>query len=267
MKRSSLTRNLILSLTGFLFINMIVPAGSGEIVLSGVYQGKDLYINNPRSSQGNQFCIRNIYLNEEIVIADKESSICRIILSHLKIGEPVSVKVEYRDDCLPVFMNPQVIRDKDSIGFGEIMIDDSGIEWKMSNVKERTLFFIEKRINQNWVILKSHENSPGSEKFDYFIPLSHDKGLNQYRIKAISSLGKTFFSGIVMFESESEKISFYPRMVSGKITLMEKQDFEILDIKGRVLMKGKGSEISVESLSPGVYYLVINERMEKFVKK
>jgi hypothetical protein len=267
MKISTLARELILCLTGFMYIHMTVPAGSGEILLTGVYQGKDLYINNPHSGRDNQFCIRNIYLNEEIVITAPESSVCRIILSHLKIGEPVNIRIEYRNDCLPVFVNPQVVRTKDPLSFGEIKIDNSGIEWKMPAINGRTLFFIEKRAASQWIILNSLEALPMAGNTGYRIPLTHDDGMNQYRIKAVSDQGKAFFSPIVRYESNDENISFYPKRVSGKITLMEENDFQILDVKGNTLLRGRDREISVEGLNPGIYYLVIGDRVEKFLKK
>jgi hypothetical protein len=251
-----------------IFAAFSFPAISGEILLAGVYQGKDLYINNPPSEGDiNLFCIRNIYLNDEIILSEPESSVCRISLAHMQIGWPVHIRVEYRGRCMPVFVNPQVIRDKKELGFGEIDIDDSGIEWEMTGMDERTLFFIERRVNHQWNILHSFEEEKPAEHARYHARLTHENGLNEYRIKAITTGDMSFFSGIVRYESEGNVQSFYPRRVSGKITLMQEKNFEILDIRGNVLLRGRDTEISVEKLDPGIYYLVIDEKIEKFLKK
>lgn len=254
-------------ITCLIFIAFSVPAFSGEILLSGVYQGKDLYINNPFSEEDGLFCIKRIYLNNEMILSEPRASVCRISLAHLQIGQPVHMRIEYRETCMPVFINPQVIRDKKDLGFGEIKIDDSGIEWKMTGMDEKTLFFIEKKDSRQWNIIHSFEEEIPDENSYFRVDLQHGSGMNEYRIKAVTTGGKSFFSGIVRYESAGNVLTFYPRRVSGKITLMQENDFEILDIRGNVLLRGRNKEISVENLDPGIYYLVIDEKIEKFLKK
>ncbi|MFN0049023.1 MAG: T9SS C-terminal target domain-containing protein, partial [Cytophagales bacterium] len=63
------------------------------------------------------------------------------------------------------------------------------------------------------------------------------------------------------------EVTFFPKRVANKIYLSRDADYEIIDGYGNPLMKGKGKEIVCETLSEGVYYLNIDNKTEKFLKK
>ena len=248
---------------------LLIPfqAKPGELLISGIYQGKDLFVRNPHSEDGQRLSIRKIYLNEKLVIEEPESSTCRIGLSALKIGDPVNVRIIYSEGLAPEFINPQVVREKSLASFHEINVDGYGITWKMTDLAGRTLIFIEKRTDNHWEILSSLEVYPEGEMKEYGVSLHHGHGLNEYRIKAVCPDASVVYSGIIMFRSEKNQLTFYPKRASTKITLMGENEYEILDIQGHSLFRGKDHEISVEDLSPGIYYLVIGDQIEKFINK
>jgi hypothetical protein len=238
-----------------------------ELVVNGVYQGKNIFIQNPSIQEDNTYCIQAVYLNGLLVIQNPTTSAFEVDLSDLELNDEVNLKIFHNKSCLPKIINPQVIRPKDNFRFVDFSINESGISWEVEGEKEVIRYFIEKRINNKWIIVQSSNavNRAGTVK--YHVEVSHEAGDNQYRIKSILNGGKYLYSGIMTFVSSREPVSFYPERVTSKITLSRATDYEVLDVNGNLLAKGKEKEISVENLSPGLYYLVIENRTEKFIKK
>lgn len=83
-----------------------------KIILTGFYNGKNVYVQNPIGPKGVGFCVRkypsvNGHLTTDIV----ESSAFEIDLKKcfLKIGEPVKIIVEHNKKCKPKILNPEVL--------------------------------------------------------------------------------------------------------------------------------------------------------------
>ena len=123
-------------------------------------------------------------------------------------------------------------------------------------------------INDKWIIVQTTGTFQSEDTLTFYrVELVHEGGENLYRIKGILKDGDYIYSGLMNYISDQEPVSFYPERVTSKITLSRETDFEVLDVNGNLLVKGKEREISVENLSPGLYYLVIENRTEKFIKK
>ncbi len=268
--------------SGVLFLFLFSMSASGdELVVSGVYQGKNVFFQNPSSSDGKSFCVDSVYLNDQFIIHSPKNSAFEVDLSGLAIDEPVNIRVVYKAGCEPKLINPQVIRLKSRFDFTDLGIGEDHISFKTSGDSETTRYFIEKRFNDKWIIIASAEatgnkeeqtgedlsNNHPVQEYNYYLKIDHDPGINRYRVKAIMSNGKSYYSGIMNYRSGEEPISFYPERVSDKITFSRETDYKVLDTEGNLLVKGKEKEIMVEDLSPGLYYLIIGNRIEKFIKK
>ena len=83
-----------------------------EMVLEGTYQGQNLYVQNPFASSGVGFCVINVTVNGQQSIDEINSSAFEIDFSSYQLvkGSPVEVKIEYKDDCTPRVLNPDVLR-------------------------------------------------------------------------------------------------------------------------------------------------------------
>jgi hypothetical protein len=64
-----------------------------------------------------------------------------------------------------------------------------------------------------------------------------------------------------------EPISFFPTLVVDKITLSRESDYAVVDSYGNRITQGKGQVIDLNSLKEGLYFLHVDNREEKFVKK
>jgi len=256
---------ICLILVSNLFLNKSISAG--ELIITGVYLGKNIYIQNTRTSEIENFCTEKVFLNDKLIIQNPTTSTFMIDLSDLIKNEPVKITIIYSNHCIPIVINPQVIKAKKIFDFQNVFLDESGLSWFIKGEQGEMRYFIEKRINNKWIIVQSVEGKGFESKNIYSVTLSHTAGLNQYRIKGIFDSGEVFYSSIIRYESGENTVSFYPVRVTNKITFSRKAMYEVLDVKGNILAKGKEKEISVENLSPGLYYLVLDNQIEKFIKK
>jgi hypothetical protein len=168
---------------------------------------------------------------------------------------------------VPKIINPQVLRPNDSFQFGSVTVNQKSLGWTTIGETHRHIYYAEQFVNGSWLPIKRLEakNSGGGI---YSLPVTHYQGENKYRIKAQNNeTHSILYSRVATFDPKEDMVTFYPKNVTNQITLSRTAVYEISDVKGQLIKKGKGSEIALAGLKTGVYYLKINNRTEKFFKK
>lgn len=237
------------------------------LILNGAYQGKNLYVQNPFTPNMKDFCTDEVLLNGTKIMSQIKSSAYEIDLSHLAINEPVTIKITHKSDCKPKVLNAQVIRLNSNFQFSSFTVDIQNINWATKGEKAGDKMYVEQFLYNNWVTLKEFQSKGSSTNSSYNFESNHHSGINKYRIKYVDKDGTAFYSRVAEFQSVLPEITFYPKRVSNKIYLSRGTQYEIVDEKGTVLNKGKGKEIPCETLKEGVYYLNVDNKTEKFLKK
>ena len=236
-----------------------------ELVLTGVYNGKNLYVQNPISPNLKDYCTQEVYVNGNLVFQSPRSSAYTINLAHLNVKAPVEIRILYSDGCMPKVINPQVVRALATFKYLAVHADSANISWTTNNQQKGGKFFVEQWYNERWLPVATVTTE--ADQARYSAPVSHASGANRYRIKFLQDDGEMYYSNVLEYTSAAEPITFTPTRVSDKIYLSRDTDYEITDAGGKQLMKGKGKEIFVGNISTGVYYLKIDNRTEKFFKK
>jgi len=95
-----------------------------------------------------------------------------------------------------------------------------------------------------------------------FIDPSPMSGLNFYRLRQFDYDGKESFSDVKFLLFQTEDVSIYPNPARDKIFVHSKTDevqYELMDINGKLLIKGKSSDggINISGLSEGSYFIRI----------
>lgn len=248
-------------------ISIQVYSQDTEYTMTGVYQGKNIYVQNPLSKDKINFCTSEVYLNERLINASPKTSAFVIDLSHLKIGGSVFIKIIHKEGCKPKIINPQVIRSKSKFKFLNVSADALSIHWVTVGELPFSKFFLEHYRNKTWQNINVISGKGSFETNQYDAKPEHHTGDNKYRFKYVQNDGKIFFSRVFDYFNDVEPISFYPAFVDDKITLSRESDYAIVDSYGNKLTKGKGIEIELNNLKAGLYFLYIDNREEKFVKK
>ena len=179
----------------------------------------------------------------------------------------MNIKITHKDDCKPKILNSQVIRSTNNFIFVSFNIDESEIKWTTKGEKKNNRVFVEQFLYNNWIVLKELPAKGSATSNTYFYPTNHNSGLNKYRIRVLEKDGNSYYSKTFEYMATLPEVTFFPKRVANKIYLSRATDYEIVDGYGNPLLKGKGKEITCDNLTEGVYYLNIDNKTEKFLKK
>ena len=239
-----------------------------DLVISGIYHGQNLYIQNP--SVGNKvYCTNEVFINNKKVMSKITSSIYEINLSFFKINDSVTVVISHKSGCTPKVLNSDVLRPLPNFQFISTNIDTDVMKWTTTGERKTDTYQVQYNSNSTWLTLQTiSANSTGI----YSTPIQHNVGNNNYRIKYSQLDGKVLYSKemsfIVKFTAHrSEPVTFYPRNVKDKIYFSREIPYEIRTTTGRVLRRGRAKSLTVDDLTTGVYVLSFDNKKERFFKK
>jgi hypothetical protein len=258
-------RILIVACLFFPFL-LLAQQQQEEYVITGVYNGKNLYVQNPLSGNMKDYCTREVWVNGRQIFSNPRSSAFTVNLSHLGELEPVTVRIVYVNGCSPKVINPQVIRTRNNFRYLTLQVDSNKLEWLTTGELENGKFFIEKWQDNRWQAIGSQE-AAGKENSRYQAAVEHHSGNNRYRLKYLQGDGETFYSSVQTYEKVVEPITFAPTRVSDKIYFSRETEYVITDARGNQLLQGHGKEVKLSHLNSGLYYLNFDNRKEKFYKK
>tara|TARA_B100000683_G_C12468800_1_gene547032 strand:- start:871 stop:1656 length:786 start_codon:yes stop_codon:yes gene_type:complete len=258
--------NLRLLTTSLLLLCLVIGLNAKELIIDGTYQGENIYIQNPFSNKENGFCIKEVYVNDK-PFTEINSSAFEITLESHEIGKYVKVSIIHSKSCKPRVLNKDALRSKSTFEIVSFKSAENQLRFTTKNESNEEPFLVEQFKNNKWVEV-TRMKGEGPEGFNNYISdVEHTSGLNKYRIKQ-RDLGNRFrYSKVLEYKSNRSPITFYPKRVSNVIHLSEACNFEVFDSFGALMAKGHGNKIDVSALEEGVYYLNIDNRTEKFLKK
>ncbi len=238
------------------------------MVISGVYQGKNLYIQNPFLPTDKTFCTQEVFVNDRQVLVQPKTSAFKVDLSYLQLHDIVVVRIIYHDDCRPRIVNPQVLKPKDGFRFLYAEADNQSISWATEGEYAAGEFHIE-RLNKNgeWDWLRTVSGKGVADNSQYNLVPNHVHGENNYRLKYEPAEDGPIYSVKFSFSLTSDPVNFEIDEKSTKITLSRSAPYTITDINDRKVKEGQGDEIYIGDLKVGGYYLTIENRSERFIKR
>lgn len=241
---------------------------AAEMIISGIYQGKDLYVQNPYSPADKNYCTLSVYVNGEERITNPNTSAYRINLSYLNVNENVEIKIVHLNNCVPKILNPDVIKPVGEFKFKTANATRNAISWLTQGELPNGRFIITRRLPEGeWKDIAEVIGKGNILTGSYQVAIEHKGGENYYRIRYESAEGKKYFSPVIDFKMEEEPVTFYPVRVINKIFLSREAEYLVTDKEGNKYLEGKKDFINVRNLPPGNYILHIQNREEPFIKK
>jgi hypothetical protein len=175
-----------------LFCSLFFPVSAAEMLLTGVYQGTNVFIINPTDAKG-EFCVTEIYINNK-KIEMTISGYMEINLSHLKLKDAVNIKIIHKDDCSPTVKNIHAIKAKESFQFVKVDLTATSLVWETKGEKKFGQFFVEIQKNNTWIVEKTMNGKGKTMDNSYeYVPTSITETAT-YRIKYLEASGKTTYS-------------------------------------------------------------------------
>ncbi|SDL45364.1 hypothetical protein SAMN05421823_10667 [Catalinimonas alkaloidigena] len=249
----------------FLMLGLAQVAQAGELVISGAYTGKNLYVRNPYNLEEKSFCTREVYVNDQLWLTDVRASAYEIDLSAHGLTSTVHVRIVHGGDCRPTVVNPQVLMQETGYQLSTVTLAPAAIRWNVRGDQPEALYFVEKQVQEKWVVISPAIASAGqASAMHYSTEVAHAAGENTYRIKALLKSGAVHYSPVATFTNEAAPVHFSTRRVKNAIELSRASAFEVLDAYGASMLKGEGTQVDISTLTPGQYFLSVDDQVEAF---
>jgi hypothetical protein len=251
------------------FLTIGITSNAVDMVLKGVYQGKDIYVKNPFGGEGVGFCVYQVLVNGEITSDEVNSSAFAIDLGlfNLEIGAPLEVIIRSKDDCTPKVINPESIHPQSTFEMGGMTVENSGkLAWTTSNESGILPYVVEQFKWNKWVAV-SEVIGRGSEiENSYSTSVRLVKGQNLFRVKQEDSEGIRY-SEPVSISADVEDAELLRTKIFDKVEFSRPTDFELYSEYGELVAAGYGPFIDTAELKSGRYYVNFGSHFGSVVTK
>lgn len=259
---------ILLTLISFLYFGMIAQAG--VLIVEGKFQNKNLYVQNSFASNGVGFCATEIKVNGHITTDEINSSAFEIdfMAMNIKPGEKVTIEISHKSDCLPVVLNPEVLKPRPTFEVVNMNINTSGVlKWTSKNESGSLPYIIEQFKWNKWVPVGEVQGLGTPDNHDYTFQVAMHSGENKFRVKQMGLGATPRMSEAVILNSMTERPTFMVSKDSKAVQYSYETAFEIYDAFGTIVKKGFGKETSIDNLPKGKYYLCYDNLVTEFEKK
>lgn len=259
----------IFALLLFVFATLTVSA-SGEIVLKGVYQGKNIYVMNPFASSGVGFCVFEVTVNGQLTTDEINSSAFEVDLTvfQFKKGDKLVIKIKHKDGCLPKVINPEVLKPQSTYTASLMKIDRNGLlTWTSTGESGSLPFVIEQFRWNKWIKVGEVEGKGSATANQYSFQVYPHDGNNRFRIKQIDYTRKPRYSKEIRYRSMLPPVTFQVAKTDTELIFSRETMYEIYDYFGNLIEKGYAAKVNISSLKKGDYFLNYGTKTETFKKK
>jgi len=243
---------------------------AGEIVIDGIFQGKNLYVMNPFASSGVGFCVYEVTVNGKVSTDEINSSAFEIDLSvfQFNVGDKVTIVIKHKDNCVPKVLNPEVLKPKSTFNVTEIEVTKDGmLKWTTTGESGKLPYIVEQYRWNKWVKLDEIDGKGTSGSNSYSLKVYPHSGNNKFRVKQIDYTKKPRYSKDVLFKSLQPPVTITSKKFENEITFSSETMYEIYDYYGNRILKGNGKSVDISGLKKGEYFINYDNTMDQFKKK
>ncbi|WP_448697942.1 hypothetical protein ACFGVR_14105 [Mucilaginibacter sp. AW1-3] len=243
------------------------------IEITGYYQGKNLYVQNPFSPNGVGFCVIDVRVNGDVTTDEIGSSAFEINLNafRFKPGDKVTVVIYHKDGCKPKILNPEVLSPKSTFETVQISVVPQGsgyqLKWETKNEQGKLLYIAEQFRWSKWVKVGEVNGTGLAAGNNYQVGVLLHSGNNKFRVKQVDYTGQPRVSKVAEIKSAAPVITFSPLKPTTEIVFSAETMYELFDQYGNIIKKGQAVKIDVTALANGGYFLNYDNTTGEFVKK
>lgn len=243
---------------------------AGEIVLKGVYQGKNLYVMNPFASSGVGFCVYEVTVNGQMSTDEINSSAFEIDLTvfQFKQGDNLIIIIKHKDGCSPKIINPEVLKPQSTYVAANMKVLANGnLTWSTNGESGSLPFIVEQFRWNKWIKVATVEGKGTPGKNEYSVKVSPHSGNNRFRIKQIDYTKKPNYSKEIRYRSMDAPVTYSISKGGVEIIFSASTMYEIYDYYGNLIDKGTAAKVDISGLAKGDYFLNYETNTETFKKK
>jgi hypothetical protein len=195
-----------------------------------------------------------------------KSSAIDVDLSHLLVETNVTIKIVHTEVCEPKLMNANVLRKNQEFHFSALEMAKNNLNWIGKGEQKHGVYFVEAFKHDSWTTVKVVNAKGNTSSNPYAEEVALHSGVNKFRVRYVNNHGKVFFSKEVVYFADKEAVSFFPKQVEGSLTFSAGVKYEVHDERNNVVLKGEGELVDCAGLKAGNYYMVYDNKTEKFSK-
>lgn len=249
---------------------------SKDLVITGYFQGDNLYVLNPFAEDGESFCITDVFVNGEKAKTQIKSSSFELDLTlyGLEQGDSLSVLIKHKDGCDPKVVNTYVLNPISNFTITSINVDNQGIlKWSTIEERGKLPYVVEQYRWNRWIPIGKVDGLGAPSANDYEFNLNNidikpHAGINKYRVKQNDFTGTTRYSLETSYRPGIDEVSMLSdKKVKEQIQFSAKTSFQLINMNGDVVKQGYDEVIQVSDLEDGKYFLNFDSQTEKIKKK
>lgn len=243
-------KKLILSLLIICFASALF---ADETSVSGIYQGKSIYVMNPFASAGVGYCIFEVRVNGQVTTDEINSSAFEIDLSlyNFKVGDKVNVLIKYKNGCQPKVLNAEVLQATSTFSASSLKVNKNNTLTWTTNGESGSLPFIVEQFRWNkWVKIATIDGkgTPGTNSYE--VDVFPHSGENTFRIKQVDYTKRPRYSRDAKYRNMDPVITYSPQKdFTSEILFSASTMYEIYDPYGNLVLKGSGTSADISSLT------------------
>jgi hypothetical protein len=258
---------IIFSALGFMFITLLAQAE--VVVISGVYQGKDVYVKNPTTSSGVGYCIFEVLVNNQITSDEVNSSAFAIDLGAwgLKLGDAVEVVLRCKEKCDVKIINPEVIYPNSTFEITGMQVNTTGVlNWTTKSESAMLPFIIEQFKWNRWIKVGETMGQGKSDSNEYSFQASLHSGSNTFRVYQIDHKGQRT-SQEVKVDNPASAVTINKTTISNSLDFSAETDYEIYSEYGSLVKAGRGQKVDTTKFFKGKYYVSFDNKGGQIIEK
>lgn len=239
-----------------------------KLVIDGVYQQKNLYVQNYYSGSAG-FCAIEVKVNGNITTDEINSSAFEIDLSslNLKYGEKILVEIYHKKDCTPKILNIEDIRPMPTfVILAAHGSSDGLITWITEDENGPLPYIIEQFKWNKWVPVGEVIGIGTPERHTYTFKAFLTSGENKFRIKQVGFNNIVRYSNEIIIKSTKNKPNYTISKDKKEIQFSDETMFEIYDIYGNIIKRGFGINVDISNIPKGTYYLCYDRDVAEIKK-
>lgn len=239
-----------------------------KLVIDGVYQQKNLYVQNYYSGSVG-FCAIEVKVNGNITTDEVNSSAFEIDLSamNLKYGDKVLIEIYHKKDCVPKVLNIEDVRPMPTF----VILAASGrsdglITWITEDENGALPYIIEQFKWNKWIPVGEVIGVGTPERHTYTFKAFLTSGQNKFRIKQVGFNNTVRYSNEIIIQSNKPKPTFTVSKDKREVVFSDETMFEIYDIYGNIIKRGFGINVDISNIPKGTYYLCYDREVAELKK-
>ncbi len=239
------------------------------LVISGIYQGKDLYVKNPVTSGGIGFCIFEVQVNGQVTSDEVNSPAFAVDLKvwNLQQGDPIEIVLRMKENCDVKIINPEVIYPNSTFEVSSISLEPGGmLEWKTVKESSAIPYIIEQFRWNKWVKVGEVMGTGQSTENTYNFQAMLHSGTNTFRVYQLDFKGQRFSQDVKTVSSATE-IKIKNTRIGNSIEFSGDTDYEVYSEFGALVKSGRGAMIDTSKFYKGKYYVSYDNKGGVVVEK